>query len=229
MLLKKRTQLFQHSNYRFTLLDAKYSILTRVSIGALLRAQRNNLRKNTSARTYTDTPPRNYKRDGPKHPKITLPYSNVVTTSAYTSYMRTRLLCSPNNLVWHLILLNAALALFSLFSSIVHGLLCALLITSPRYLNSDTFSISYPLQLKDTSMLIYIAFVFFTFIFNPFIQQNYQKAFNSNYRPSALCDTRTASSAKARKNIYIVAISRMYLLLCAMLYCFIYSNRYGYT
>jgi hypothetical protein len=97
-----------HNNYKFTLLDAKYSILTRVSIGALLSAQRNNLRRNTSARTYTETPPRNYMRDGPKHPNITLPYSSVVTTSAYTSCMRTRLLCSPNNLAWHLILLNAA-------------------------------------------------------------------------------------------------------------------------
>jgi hypothetical protein len=76
-------------------------------MGALFNAQRNNLRKNISARTYTETPPRNYNRAGPKHPNITLPYSSVVTTSAYTNYMRTRLLCSPNNLAWHLILLNA--------------------------------------------------------------------------------------------------------------------------
>jgi hypothetical protein len=73
-------------------------MLTRVSIGALFKAQRNNLRKNISARTYTDAPPRNYNCAGAKHPNITLPYSSVVTTSAYTNYMRTRLLCRPNNL-----------------------------------------------------------------------------------------------------------------------------------
>jgi hypothetical protein len=138
-------------------------------MGADFNAHLSILRINISARTKTDVPPTNYRRAGPKHPNITLPYSKVVTASAYTSAILTLLLCKPSSLDWHFILLNAALALHNLFSSIVHGLLFALLITSPRYLNSDTFSISYPLQLKDTSMFIYIAFVFFTFIFNPFI------------------------------------------------------------
>ena len=118
-------------------------MLTRVSIGALFNAHLNILRKNISARTKLDAPPDSCKRAGPKHPKITLPYNNVVTARAYTSCTLTLLLCNPNNLAWHLILLKVACAFYILFSNIVHGLLLALLMTSPRYLNSAIFLISY--------------------------------------------------------------------------------------
>jgi hypothetical protein len=74
-------------------------------------------------------------------------------------------------------------------------------------------------------MLICNALVFLTLIYKPFNLQNYSKAFNSNYNPSALWDKRTASSAKARKKIYMVAISNKYRLLCAMLCYFIYYNK----
>jgi hypothetical protein len=139
-------------------------MLTRVSIGVLFNAHLNILRKNTSARTNIGVPPRSYSRAGPKHPKITLPYSSVETTSAYTNYMRTRLLCSPNNLAWHLILLNADWAFIILFSNIVLGLFLALSITNPKYLKVATFSISLSLHLKITFIFICIAFVFFTLI-----------------------------------------------------------------
>jgi hypothetical protein len=143
-----------------------------VSIGALFNAHLSIFRIKISARTNIDAPPYSCKRAGPRHPKITLPYSNVVTANAYTSCILTLLLCNPNNLAWHFILLNAACALFILFSNIVQGLLFALFMTSPRYLNSATFLISYEQQLKTTSIFIYIALVLETFIYNPFIAQN---------------------------------------------------------
>ena len=85
-------------------------MLTRVSIGVHFNAHRSILRINISARTNIDAPPLSYKRAGPKHPKITLPYSSVVTASACTNCMRTLLLCNPSNLEWHFILLKAAYA-----------------------------------------------------------------------------------------------------------------------
>jgi hypothetical protein len=198
-----------------------------VSIGALFSAQRNILRIHISARTNTDAPPLSCSCAGPKQPKITLPYSSVVTASAYTNYIRTRLLCRPNNLEWHLILLKAAYAFYNLFSNMVLGLLFALFITNPKYLKSATFSIFTPLHLKMTSMFIYIAFVFLTFICNPFYLQNKSKAFSISYSPSALWDKRTASSAKARKKIYMVAISKIYRLLGAILCSLKYFRRNG--
>jgi hypothetical protein len=60
-------------------------MLTRVSIGAVRIAQRSILRKNISARLNTGAPPYNYMRAGPRHPKMTLPYNNVVTANAYTN------------------------------------------------------------------------------------------------------------------------------------------------
>ena len=59
--------------------------------------------------------------------------------------------------------------------------------------------------------------------------KNFLNAFNNSYKPSALWDNRTASSAKARKNIYIVATSNKYRFLCAILCYFMYYNKYGYT
>jgi hypothetical protein len=81
-----------------TLFDAKYSILTRVSIGAVLSAHRKILRIKISARTNIYAPPINYMRAGPRQPNMTLPYSNVVTASAYTNCIRTRLLNNPSSL-----------------------------------------------------------------------------------------------------------------------------------
>jgi hypothetical protein len=200
-----------------------------VSIGADFNAQRNILRINTSARTNTLAPPVSYRRAGPMQPNITLPYSSVVTAMAYTNCILTRLLCKPSRREWHLILLKAAFAFYILFSNIVLGLFLALSIIRPKYLNCATFSIFYLLHLKTTSIFIYIAFVLVTFIYNPFKLQNISKAVNICYKPSALCDTRTASSAKARKNIYKVAISNMYRLIGVILLSSKYYNKYGYT
>jgi hypothetical protein len=105
--------------------------------------------------------------------------------------------------------LNAATALQIRFSNIVLGLAFALSINKPKYLNSETFSMGRLLHLNSTSMLIYMALVFPTLILRPFKLQNIAKAFSIYYRPSALCDISTASSVKARKNIYKVAISRI--------------------
>jgi hypothetical protein len=67
-------------------------------MGTFFNAQRNILRMNTSARTKLDAPPDNYRRAALKHPKITLPYNSVETAIAYTSCMRTLLLCNPSSL-----------------------------------------------------------------------------------------------------------------------------------
>jgi hypothetical protein len=105
-------------------------------------------------------------------------------------------------------LLNAAVALQIRFYNIILGLAFTLSINRPKYLNSVTFSIGNLLHVKTTSMLIYMALVFPTLILRPFNSQNYANAFTICYRPSALCDISTASSAKAKKKIYRVAISR---------------------
>ena len=154
------------------LFDATYKTLTRVSIVAVRKAQRSIFLNSVSARTNDDAPPFIANRAGPRHPNMTLPYNKVVTANAYTSYTLTLLLKSPSNLEWHLIQLNAALPLHILLSNMAVGLLFALLIISPRYLNSCTFLIGMPLHTNSTSILIYMALVLSTFIFKPFILQN---------------------------------------------------------
>ncbi len=84
-LLKKRIQFFWHINYKLPQLVAKNSTEQRVSSGALRTAQRSILRSNVSARANTCVPPYIYNRAGPRQPKITLPYSNVVMARAYTN------------------------------------------------------------------------------------------------------------------------------------------------
>jgi hypothetical protein len=121
-------------------------MLPRVSIGAVRIAHLNIFLSSTSARANTGSPPYIYKRAFPKQPNITLPYNSVVTAIAYTIYIRTLLLNNPNNLVWHLMLLNAALALLILFSNMAVGAFLSLLIISPKYLNSSTFVRGDPLQ-----------------------------------------------------------------------------------
>jgi hypothetical protein len=78
-------------------------------------------------------------------------------------------------------------------------------------------------------MFICMAFVFFTFIYKPFSSQNDLKALNKCFNPSALWDRRTASSAKASKNNYNIAISRMYRFTGTILLRSKYSRRSGYT
>jgi hypothetical protein len=75
-----------------------------VSSGAFLSAHRSIFRSSVSARANTSAPPYICILAGPKHPKITLPYSNVETARAYTNYILTRLLKRPNKREWHLIL-----------------------------------------------------------------------------------------------------------------------------
>jgi hypothetical protein len=95
------------------------------------------------------------------------------------------------------------------FSNIVVGLALALSINRPKYLNYVTFSMGRLLHINTTSMLIYMALVFPALILRPFNLQNIAKAFTICCRPSALCEISTVSFAKARKNIYKVAISRI--------------------
>ena len=75
-----------------------YKTLTRVSIVAVRKAQRSILRNKISACANNDAPPFSASRAGPRHPNIPLPYNNVVTAKADTSYTRTLLLKSPSNL-----------------------------------------------------------------------------------------------------------------------------------
>ena len=200
-----------------------------MSSGALRNAHLNIFRSRVSARANTCTPPYSCIRAGPRQPNITLPYNRVETARACISYILTLLLNNPNKRVWHLILLNAAVVLYILCSNIADGLFCALLIISPKYLNSYTFSRGLPLHLNCTSIFIYIAFVLPTFIFNPLLVQKFSKAVSMCYSPSALCDNKTASSAKARKNTCKVAISKMYLICDAILCSSKYLSKYGYT
>ena len=146
-----------------------------MSSGALRNAHLNIFRSRVSARANTFTPPYSCIRAGPRQPNITLPYNRVETGRACISYILTLLLNNPNKRVWHIILLNAAFVLYILCSNIADGLLFALLIISPKYLNSYTFSRGLPLHLNWTSVFIYIAFVLPTFIFNPLLIQNFQK------------------------------------------------------
>jgi hypothetical protein len=125
-------------------------------------------------------------------------------------------------------LLNAAIALHMRFSKIVVGLVLALFIIKPKYLNSATFSIGKLLQLNSTAIFIYIALVFPTLIFKPFKSQNSANALSICYNPYALWEINTASSAKARKKIYKVAISRIYRFTGNMLFTLKYSSKYGY-
>ena len=134
-LLKKRTQLFWHKTYKLQVLDTKYRTLARVFTGVVRNAHLSIFRRNISARTKLAVPPCNCMRAGPRHPNIVLPYNKQVTASAYTNYTLTRLLHRPNNLAWHLMLLNAAIALHMRFSKIVVGLVLALFIIKPKYLN----------------------------------------------------------------------------------------------
>ncbi len=118
-------------------------MLTRVSIGVIRSAHLNILRNTDSARVNTGVPPCICIRAGPRQPKITLPYNRVVTASAYTSCTRTLLLNKPNKRAWHLILRKAASVFLILIFNIAAGLFFALLIMSPKYLNSSTFSMGY--------------------------------------------------------------------------------------
>jgi hypothetical protein len=68
-----------------------------------------------------------------------------------------------------------------------------------------------------------------TFIYSPFTLQKSLKAVIICYNPSALCDNKTASSAKARKNTCKVAISNIYRIYAAVLCSSKYFNKYGYT
>ncbi len=80
-------------------------------------------------------------------------------------------------------LLNAATALLMRFSNMVVGLLWALFITNPRYLNSFTFSIGNLLHVNSTAIFICMALVLPTFIYRPFKLQNISKALIIYYRP----------------------------------------------
>jgi hypothetical protein len=67
------------------------------------------------------------------------------------------------------------------------------------------------------------------FILRPFYSQKSSKAISMCYNPSALWDSKTASSAKARKNTYKVAISKIYRSCAATLCSLKYLSKYGYT
>jgi len=78
-------------------------------------------------------------------------------------------------------------------------------------------------------MLIYMAFVFVILILRPLEVQNLINKFNRSYNPYALWDKSTASSAKASRKIYKVAISNINRFFSAILCYLKYSNNNGYT
>jgi hypothetical protein len=105
------------------------------------------------------------------------------------------------------------------------GLLNALLIYKPKYLNSVTFSMGSVLHVKLQAILIYNALVLPTFILRPFTLQNFSKMEIITYSPSALGDNKTASSAKAMKKICKVAISNTRRFYYVILYLAKYYNK----
>ena len=109
------------------------------------------------------------------------------------------------------------------------GLINALLIYKPKYLNSVTFSMGNLLHVKLQAIFIYNALVLPTLILRPFSLQKFSKIEIIHYNPSALGDNKTASSTKARKKTYKVAISKMYLIYAAILCSLKYLSKYGYT
>jgi hypothetical protein len=109
------------------------------------------------------------------------------------------------------------------------GLLNALWIYNPKYLNSATFSMGNLLHVKLQAIFIYNALVLPTLILRPFDLQKFSKIEIINYNPSALGDNKTASSAKAMKKIYKVASSSTYRFCYVILYFSKYYNKYGYT
>jgi hypothetical protein len=76
-------------------------------------------------------------------------------------------------------------------------------------------------------MLIYMALVFFTLIYKPFKSQNILNALNMCCRPIALGEIRTASSAKASKKIYNIAISNTYRWVGNTSFSSKYCSKYG--
>ena len=150
--------------------------------------------------------------------KITLPYSKVFTANAYTNYILTLLLCNPSSLEWHFILLQAALQI--ILSYMVHGLLFARIITSPRYLNSFTVSAYFSPIFNILLQLMYMAFVFLTFVCKSFSLQNCTKQSIRSCNSVGEGASRTKSSAKDSKNINTDANVYARLLLPCIL-CFL--------
>jgi hypothetical protein len=74
-----------------------------------------------------------------------------------------------------------------------------------------------------------MALVLVTLICRPLSLQNFSNTISIFYKPSALGDNKTASSAKARKKTYKVAISNIYRIFAAILCSLKYFNKYGYT
>ena len=68
----------------------------------------------------------------------------------------------------------------------------------------------------DPFILINIHLVLSLFIDKFYFTQNSEKPSNSRYSPTSEQPSNTASSAKAKKNIYKVFISRMYFYLLSI-------------
>ena len=110
-----------------------------------------------------------------------------------------------------------------------HGLLLCLLISSPKYLNSITYSNGTPLQIILPDMLISIHLVLRSFILKLLSLQNPSKQFKASYKPAIVELSNTASSAKARKNNYKVHNSIIYFYSWLDSNCVKYCYNLQYT
>ena len=135
-----------------------------------------------------------------RHAYMTQPYCSTLATRAFTSCGLTLTFEMPSNLQLDSIAKNTLFALFILAYRRASGLLLLFDKISPKYLNSLTDVTFFFSILNLPTLLIYIAFVFLTFIESAFSLQNFTNQSVNSYNSSGLGATRTKSSAKASKN-----------------------------
>ena len=176
MLLKNLKHYFCPRSYNVGQFVSRYRKLPRVSISILRIAQRSILRSRISARLNVAVPPLKETRVGPKHEKITLPYSSELTARSFTRAIRTLQLCKPNNFCQHLIELKATTHLRIRASSIAFGFTASFEIHRPKYSNYCTFSKLTLLHFTFPCILINIHFVFRSLIFKSLSLQKVTKA-----------------------------------------------------
>jgi hypothetical protein len=153
-----------------------------------------------------------------RHAYTTLPYCITLDTSALTKCTFTLTFEIPSSLQLDLIAKKVLFDLLILSYNKHSGFLLLLDSLSPKYLKSFTVSAYFFPIFNISLQFTYIALVFFAFTCKSFSVQNYTRQSISNYNSEGVGASRTKSSAKISKNIYIDAIvyARLYLpcILC---------------
>ena len=155
-----------------------------------------------------------------RHAYTTLPYCSTLETSALTNCTFTLTFEIPSSLQLDLIAKKVLFDLLILSYNMYSGFLLLLDNLSPKYLKSFTVSAYFSPIFNTSLQFIYVAFVFLAFTCKSFSAQNYTKQSISSCNSVGDGASRTKSSAKISKNIYIDAIVYARLLLPGIL-CFL--------